>query len=132
MPEYVVSKVVWGLNEHGKPLNGSRVLVLGVSYKKNVDDMRESPSAEIMDLLARGGASIAYSDPHVPSFPPMRRYTFNLESQAITAAMIETYDVVVVSTNHDAFDYDLIRLNARLIVDARGVFREGAANVVRA
>ena len=132
MPEYVVSKLVWGLNEQGKALKGSRVLVLGVAYKKNVDDMRESPSAEIMALLAEKGADIAYSDPHVPEFPPMRRYRFALTSQPLTAQSLADYDAVVVATNHDAFDYDLIREHAPLIVDTRGVYREWDEKVLRA
>ena len=132
MPEYVISKLVWGLNEQGKALKGSRVLVLGVAYKKNIDDMRESPSAEIMELLEQKGAHIAYSDPHVPKFPPMRRYSFALESQSIDEEMLRSFDAVVVVTNHDEFDYELIRVNARLIIDSRGIYRSGAPNIVRA
>lgn len=132
MPEYLISKLVWGLNEQGKALKGSRILVLGVAYKKNIDDMRESPSAEIMELLKQRGADIAYSDPHVPQFPPMRRYSFALESQVIDEEMLGNFDAVVVATNHDAFDYELIRVNARLIIDSRGVYRNGAPNIVRA
>ena len=132
MPEYVVGKLVWGLNEQGKALKGSRILILGVAYKKNVDDMRESPSAEIMELLEEKGAIIAYSDPHVPRFPPMRRYSFGLESQVINKEMLSNFDAVVVATNHDAFDYELIRRSASLIIDSRGVYREVTSNVLRA
>jgi UDP-N-acetyl-D-glucosamine dehydrogenase len=132
MPEYVVSKLVWGLNDQGKALKGSRILVLGVAYKKNVDDVRESPAAEIMELLKQKGVEIAYSDPHVPRFPHMRRYSFALESQVINEAMLRNFDAVLVATNHDAFDYELIRANASLIVDSRGVYREEASNIVRA
>lgn len=132
MPEYVVNKLVWGLNEQGKAVNGSRILILGVAYKKNVDDMRESPSAEIMELLEEKGANIAYSDPHVPRFPLMRRYSFSLESQTINEKMLGNFDAVVVATNHDAFDYKLILKNARLIIDSRGVYRNAAPNIVRA
>lgn len=132
MPEYVVNKLVWGLNEQGKAVNGSRILILGVAYKKNIDDMRESPSAEVIELLQEKGANIAYSDPHVPHFPPMRRYSFALESQVINKEMLCDFDAVVVATNHDAFDYELIRKNSRLIVDSRGVYREVTSNVVRA
>lgn len=132
MPEYVVSKLVWGLNEQAKSVKGSRILILGVAYKKNVDDMRESPSAEIMELLEEKGAIIAYSDPHVPRFPPMRRYSFSLESQVINKEMLSNFDAVVVATNHDAFDYELIRRSASLIIDSRGVYREVTSNIVRA
>jgi UDP-N-acetyl-D-glucosamine dehydrogenase len=132
MPEYVVGKLVEGLNTQRKALNGSRVLVLGVAYKKNVDDMRESPSAMIMELIQGKGGEVAYSDPHVPVFPPMRRYRFNLQSVELTAENLAAFDAVVVATNHDAFDYALIREHARLIVDTRGVYREGAGHIVRA
>ena len=108
------------------------MLVLGVAYKKNVDDMRESPSAMIMELIQDKGAIVAYSDPHVPVFPPMRRYRFDLQSVELTAASLAAFDAVVVATNHDAFDYALIREHARLIVDTRGVYREVAAHIVRA
>ena len=132
MPEYVVNKLVWGLNERGKSLKGSRVLVLGVAYKKNVDDMRESPSAEIMKLLREKGADIAYSDPHVPSFPPMRRYDFALQSQDISKELLKQFDAILLATNHDAFDYDLILEGAELLIDTRGVYREEVSSVIRA
>lgn len=132
MPDYVVSKLVDGLNTQRKALNGSRVLVLGVAYKKNVDDMRESPSAVIMKLIQERGGAVQYSDPHVPSFPPMRRHQYDLKSIALTAENIQAFDAVVVATNHDAFDYALIRDHAQLIVDARGMYREPAEHIVRA
>jgi UDP-N-acetyl-D-glucosamine dehydrogenase len=132
MPEYVVGKLVRGLNEHGKALKGSRVLILGVAYKKNVDDMRESPSAEIMELLAEQGVSLSYSDPHVPVFPPMRRYQFSLESVALTGEELRSFDAVVLATDHAAFDYDLIRSESQLIIDTRGVYRDRDAKIVRA
>src|SRR5436853_1289936 len=85
MPHWVIGKVVDALNERRKPLNGSRVLVLGIAYKKNVDDMRESPSVELMSLLAARGARVEYSDPHVPVFPRMRKYRFELESVPVSS-----------------------------------------------
>lgn len=120
MPEYVVSKLVDGLNEHGKALKGSRVLVLGIAYKKNVDDMRESPSVEIMELLEAKGSLIAYSDPHVPVFPKMREHHFTLSSEVLTSENLASFDAVVLATDHDKFDYELIKSSARLIVDSRG------------
>ncbi|SDY98420.1 MULTISPECIES: UDP-N-acetyl-D-glucosamine 6-dehydrogenase [Pseudomonas] len=132
MPEYVVSKLVDGLNEHGKALKGSKILVLGIAYKKNVDDMRESPSVEIMELLEAKGSCIAYSDPHVPVFPTMREHHFTLSSEALTAENIASYDAVVLATDHDKFDYELIRASARLIVDSRGKYRTAAAHIIKA
>ena len=132
MPDYVVGKLVDGLNTQRKALNGSRVLVLGVAYKKNVDDMRESPSAVIMELIQQRGGEVAYSDPHVPVFPRMRRHSFDLRSVELTAETLAAFDAVLVATNHDAFDYALIREHARLIVDTRGVYRQASAHIVRA
>ena len=132
MPEWVIGKVMEALNDRGKALKGSRVLVLGIAYKKNVDDMRESPAVELMELLVRRGAQVDYSDPHVPVFPPMRQHRFDLRSTPLTPQNISGYDVVLLATNHDAFDYGLIGKHARLIVDTRGVYLEPAANVVKA
>jgi UDP-N-acetyl-D-glucosamine dehydrogenase len=94
--------------------------------------MRESPSAELIELLTAKGATVEYSDPHVPVFKKMRRYSFNLESVALTASTIAGYDLVLLATDHDAFDYELIRANATLLVDTRGRFPGGTANVVNA
>ena len=132
MPEYVVSKLVDGLNEHGKALKGSRILVLGIAYKKNVDDMRESPSVEIMELLEAKGSLIAYSDPHVPVFPKMREHHFTLSSEVITSENLESFDAVVLATDHDKFDYELIKSSARLIVDSRGKYRTAAPHIIKA
>lgn len=132
MPKWVVGKVGDALNERGKPLRGSRVLVLGVAYKKNVDDPRESPSIELMELLQEKGVDIAYSDPHIPVFPRMREHYFDLKSVSLTSESLAGYDCVLIATNHDAFDYGLIRKHARLIIDTRGVYQEPAPHIVRA
>ncbi len=132
MPEWVVSKMVDGLNQRGRALKGSRVLVLGIAYKKNVDDTRESPSVHIMEILRHKGASVEYSDPHVPVFPRMREHSFDLRSVPLTAENIVAYDCVLVATNHDGFDYKLIQKHAKLIVDSRGVYRGHHDNVVKA
>jgi len=115
-----------------RALKGARVLVLGIAYKKNVDDMRESPAVELMELLAERGAHVEYSDPHVPVFPKLRRGHFDLKSVALTAKSVAGYDMVLVATNHDAFDYGLVLQNAKLIVDTRGVYLDPAPNVVKA
>jgi UDP-N-acetyl-D-glucosamine dehydrogenase len=132
MPEYVVSKVMEGLNQHSKALNGSRVLVLGLAYKKNVDDARESPTAELIKLLLERGAEVAFSDPHIPTFPLKRRYKYEMESVPLRPDTLESYDCVLLATDHDAFDYDLILKHAQLIVDARGRYRGDIDKVVRA
>lgn len=132
MPEYVIGKLMDGLNQHGKSLKGSKVLVLGIAYKKNVDDMRESPSVEIMELIQAKGAEIAYSDPHVPVFPKMRTHTFELASVELTDTALQGFDAVVLATNHDCFDYDRIKQFAPLIIDSRGIYREPAAHIIKA
>lgn len=132
MPEYVVNKLMDGLNEQGKALKYSRVLILGIAYKKNVDDMRESPSVEIMELIEAKGAKIAYSDPHVPIFPKMREHHFELASVELTAENLASFDAVVLATDHDRFDFELIKQHARLIIDSRGTFRESASHIIKA
>ena len=132
MPEYVIGKLMDGLNDAGKALKNSRVLVLGIAYKKNVDDMRESPAAEILKLIQAKGAIVAYSDPHVPVFPKMREYSFKLASEPLTAENLATFDAVLLATDHDRFDYDMIKQHARLIIDSRGKYREPAEHIVKA
>ncbi len=132
MPDWVVGKVTQALNERERSLKGARVLVLGIAYKKNVDDLRESPSVMIMDKLLSRGAAVHYSDPHVPVFPKIRRYYFDLASVELTAENLKSYDCILLATNHDAFDYDAIHTHASLIVDTRGVYREKSPKVVRA
>lgn len=120
MPHWVVGKVADALNERGKAIKGSRILVLGLAYKKNIDDTRESPAVEIMDLLRAKGADVAYSDPHVPVFPRKRDYEFDLRSESITPENMIGFDCLVLATDHDAFDYALLQQHARVIVDTRG------------
>jgi UDP-N-acetyl-D-glucosamine dehydrogenase len=132
MPEYVLSKLMDGLNNSGKALNGSKVLVLGIAYKKNVDDMRESPSVEIMELIEAKGGIVGYSDPHVPVFPKMREHHFELSSEILSADNIASFDAVVLATDHDKFDYELIKQHARLIVDSRGKYRAPAEHIIKA
>jgi UDP-N-acetyl-D-glucosamine dehydrogenase len=131
MPAYVVQKTAEALNEVAKPLKGSRVLVLGIAYKKNVDDMRESPSVELMELLREKGAEVAYNDPFFSVFPRMRRHAFNLSSVTLSAQTLAGFDAVILATDHDAFDYPLIEAHSPLLVDTRGRFAPGA-HIVRA
>jgi UDP-N-acetyl-D-glucosamine dehydrogenase len=132
MPHWVVGKVVDALNNQKKSVKGSRILVLGIAYKKNIDDMRESPSVELMELLAAKGADISYSDPHVPMFPKMRKYHFDLKSVEINPQTLASYDLILIATNHDVFDYDLIQKNSKLIVDTRGIYTASLPNVMKA
>jgi UDP-N-acetyl-D-glucosamine dehydrogenase len=131
MPHWVVNKVANALNDRGRSIKGSRILVLGVAYKKDVDDMRESPSIKLMEILRDKGAEVSYSDPHVPVFPKMRNHYFALESTSLTVENIASYDLVLLATNHSAFDYELIQKHANVIVDTRGVYWERRPNVIK-
>lgn len=123
MPHFVVQRVIDALNSDRKPLNGSPVLLLGMAYKENVDDTRESPSMRLMDLLQQRGAHVDYSDPYIPELVPTRAYKFDKSSVELTPENVSKYDCVVICTAHRSFDYELIREHARLIVDTRNVFR---------
>ena len=124
MPHWVVSKVSRAMNERELTIKNSHILILGIAYKKNVDDVRESPSIIIMELLQERGALVDYSDPHVPSFPQMREHKFELFSVELTEAAIRKYDCVILATAHRAFNYELIANTANLIIDTRGAFRK--------
>ena len=133
MPDYVLDKVFLGLNSQKCSVNGSRVLVLGVAYKKNVDDMRESPSIVLMEKLRKLGAEVHFSDPHIPVFPiDLRGYSFDLESVDLTAENLASYDCVLLATDHDEFDYPLIKQNAKLIVDCRGRYETFESHILKA
>jgi UDP-N-acetyl-D-glucosamine dehydrogenase len=132
MPSWVLKKIAKSLNQHEKSIKGSKILVLGISYKKNIDDMRESPSVFLMEKIRDEGARLDYSDPHVPVFPKMREHSFDLKSVELTPASIASYDCVVLTTDHDKFDYDMILAHSKLIVDTRGKYRKVFPNVVKA
>jgi UDP-N-acetyl-D-glucosamine dehydrogenase len=132
MPTWVFRKIADALNESGKSVKGSEILILGIAYKKNIDDPRESPAVALMEILREHGARISYSDPHVPTFPKMRRHQFDLTSSTLDPSMLENTDCVVLVTDHDEFDYELISTSSSLIVDTRGKFPAGTPNLVRA
>jgi UDP-N-acetyl-D-glucosamine dehydrogenase len=121
-PYYVVERTMEFLNEKKKTLNGSKVLILGAAYKKNVDDMRESPSLKLIEILREKGAEVDYSDTYIPVLPKTRKYKFDMISVPLTAENINKYDVVLLSTDHDDFDYEFIAKHAQLIVDTRNAF----------
>ena len=132
MPRWVIFKIMDALNERGKSLKGTKVLILGIAYKKNVDDMRESPAVELMELLCEKGASVNYTDPHVPIFPKMRGHCFDLKSIEPTPKNIASYDLLVLVTDHIKFDYPIIQKYAKLIIDTRGIFLGSFDNIVMA
>lgn len=132
MPDYVINKISSAMNSNKKAVNGSKILVLGIAYKKNVDDMRESPSVLLMEKLEAMGAEVQYSDPHIPVFPKTREHHFELSSITLNPDAIAEYDCVVLATDHDRFDYDALLKHASLIVDTRGKFREPHDHVIKA
>lgn len=119
MPEYVVNRVMYALNDRGKSVKGSRICVLGVAYKKDVDDPRESPAFTILEALKERGAIVSYNDPHIPALPAMRHHSIRLGSERLTPEFLAVQDCVVIVTDHSAFDYDWIVEHAQLVVDTR-------------
>jgi UDP-N-acetyl-D-glucosamine dehydrogenase len=119
MPEQVVRQVAGALNQKAKPVRGSKICVLGVAYKKDVDDARESPAFEIIELLMEQGAQVSYSDPHVPRVPSVRHHQIRMESQELTPAFLAAQDCVLIVTDHSSYDYQSIARHSSLIVDTR-------------
>lgn len=132
MPYWVVSKIMNALNDRNKHLKNSKVLILGVAYKKNIDDVRESPSVELIQKLMEKGALVYYSDPYIPTIPLMRKYNLSLNSIDLNIETISQMDCVVIATDHDAFNYEMIYKSSNLIIDTRGRYRSTDSNIVRA
>jgi UDP-N-acetyl-D-glucosamine dehydrogenase len=137
MPHYVIERTQSALNDDCKSIKGSKVLVIGVAYKKNIDDSRESPSAEIIEILRDKGAEVTYHDPHIPSYPSMRKYRIDLKSVELNEANLKASDCVLILTDHDAVDYTNLAKNAKLVVDTRNAMATvpagtGKARVVKA
>ena len=119
MPEYVVDKTAEALNDDCKSVKGSKIIVVGLAYKPNVDDTRETPAAEIIELLAERGAKVSYHDPHVPTFPNMRNYKFDMNSVSLDAQTLGDADCVVIVTDHEITDWQSIADHASLVIDTR-------------
>ncbi|HOM61780.1 MAG TPA: nucleotide sugar dehydrogenase [Anaerohalosphaeraceae bacterium] len=135
MPHYVVNKVMEALNERKKSLKGSKVLVLGLAYKPDIDDVRESPSLELIELLKERGAKVDYNDPYVPRTHKMREYDLKMTSRPLSAAMLRGYDCVLISTNHSTYDYEWIVRHSKLVVDTRNAtagVKGGRRKIVKA
>ena len=135
MPGYVIARTAEALNRLKKPINGSKILVLGLAYKKNVDDCRESPSVELIEMLKARGAKVDYNDPFVPRPPQMREHDLRMRSKKLSAQMLAGYDCVLIATDHDDYDYGWIVKHAQLVVDTRNAtakVRTGRSKIVRA
>jgi len=135
MPHYVINRVMEALNERKKSLKGSKVLVLGLAYKPDIDDVRESPSLELIELLKERGAKVDYNDPYVPRTHKMREYDLKMTSRPLSAAMLRGYDCVLISTNHSTYDYEWIVRHSKLVVDTRNAtagVKGGRRKIVKA
>src|SRR5205085_5123985 len=124
MPDYVVKRTSLALNDRGKSVKGSRILVLGLAYKPDVDDVRESPSFELIEKLEELGAHVDYHDPHVPATHKMRHYDLQMRSVELSPMNLARYDCVIIATHHSAYDWQLIADHAKLIVDTRNALRD--------
>ena len=124
-PYYVIERCADILNKYQKPLSGAKVLILGAAYKKDIDDMRESPSLKLISLLRSKGALVDYNDPYIPKLPPTRKYKYEMVSVELTSKNLEIYDLVLLSTDHTGYDYKFISTHAKLIVDTRNAFEKG-------
>jgi UDP-N-acetyl-D-glucosamine dehydrogenase len=135
MPYYVLDRLIGALNDRGKCLNGAKILILGMAYKKDIDDDRESPSYVILDLLLKHRAEVSYNDPHIPRLKPARKHDFRLESIPLTEALLQGMDAVMILTDHSAYDYGWIVKHAPLVIDTRNAAKgvaEGKEKIVKA
>ncbi len=123
MPYWVVGRVGDALNTKKKSLNGSRVLILGAAYKKDVDDVRESPTLKLIEILEDRGAKVDYNDPYIPKMPHVRKYQYEMKSVPLTPANLKKYDVVLISTDHTCYDYAMVAKHAKLVVDTRNAVK---------
>jgi UDP-N-acetyl-D-glucosamine dehydrogenase len=136
MPEFVLKRVSEALNGVGKPVRGSRIAILGIAYKPDIDDPRESPSFVLLQQLLAQGAEVTYNDPHVPRMPAMRAHRLPpLESQELTPAYLAQQDCVLIATNHSVYDYSFVVEHSALVVDTRNATRNvtaGREKIVKA
>ena len=132
MPSWVVEKISDALNARKKPINGSKILILGIAYKKNIDDLRESPALEIIKLLKEMGGEVDYSDPHVPNYNDSNSLNSKFYSINLSTEIIKNYDALVLVTDHDKFNFSMIKSSANLIIDTRGVYLDDNENIIKA
>jgi UDP-N-acetyl-D-glucosamine dehydrogenase len=135
MPHYVVQRTVEALSDQGKRVKGAKVLVLGVAYKKDIDDVRESPAVKIVKLLRQRGIRVSYHDPYVPVYPRGRKGDLGLSSRNLTASLLKAMDAVMILTDHSCIDYQWVVDHASLVVDTRNAtagIRRGKRKVIRA
>ncbi len=135
MPEYVISRLADTLNTRKQAINGSKILVLGLAYKKDIDDIRESPAVELIEKLQARGAKVDYNDPHVPRTRKQRDHNLNMTSKKLSESMLKSYDCILIATDHSAYDYDWIVKHARAVIDTRNAtacVKTGRKKIVKA
>ena len=135
MPHYVIVRTMEALNEQRKSLKGSKILVLGLAYKKDIDDIRESPSVELIEILKEKGARVDYNDPYIPKTHKQREHNLQMKSKPLSAKMIKSYDVVLIATDHSDYDYKWVVKNSKLVVDTRNAtanVKSGRSKIVKA
>jgi UDP-N-acetyl-D-glucosamine dehydrogenase len=135
MPDYVLSKLSDALNNESKCIRGSKILIFGVAYKKDIDDIRESPAVEIIDKLKNKGAYVHYHDPYVPKIRNMRKYDLDLESSVLTEKLLNEMDAVLIITDHSEYDYDWIVKNSKMVIDTRNATQKvtsGREKIIKA
>jgi len=128
MPYWVIRKIMEALNSVKKSLNGAKLLILGAAYKKDVDDMRESPTLKLIEILEEKGAQVSYNDPHIPVMPSVRKYQFDMKSVQLTPQSLKSYDAVIISTAHSIYDYNFIAEHAQLVIDTRNAMKDVKKN----
>jgi UDP-N-acetyl-D-glucosamine dehydrogenase len=126
MPDYVVQRTALALNDRGKAVKGAKILILGLAYKPDIDDVRESPSFELIEKLTHLGAAVDFNDPHVPATHRMRNYDLGMKSVPLSAQSLKTYDCIIVATHHSAYDWQMIADHSNLVIDTRGAMRNVA------
>lgn len=134
MPLFVVSKLAEALNHAARPLNGARILILGAAYKKDVDDMRESPTIKLIELLEERHAQVDYNDPYIPEIVPGRHHSITKQSVPLNPQTLASYDVVLISTAHSCYDPELLLDHGQLVVDTRnltGAIPKGDARLAK-
>jgi len=124
MPEYVIRRLSLAMNDRSMAIKGSRILILGLAYKPDIDDIRESPSFELIEKLDALGASVDYNDPHVARTHKMRKYDLGMASVPLTPESLKTYDAVLIATHHKAYDWQMIADHAKLILDTRNAMKD--------
>ena len=132
MPYFVVDRIMMALNEVGKPMKDAKILILGIAYKKDVDDARETPAFKVIEILADRGAKVDYNDPFIPTAPVTRKYKLNRKSIDLTPENLKGYDCVVITTDHSSYDPGFLVKHSQLIVDTRNLIKIKSDNVKQA